>query len=83
MENQLTSELELQSEASIQARLEETAVMNVARDIQELSFAQIGDEQDADSAAFEGIAAQLLELSKNQDLDTLRQCIYDVKNGIY
>ena len=39
LENQLGAELELESELSIQARLEESAVMNVARDIQELSFA--------------------------------------------
>ena len=39
MENQIGADLELESELSIQARLEESAVMNVARDIQELSFA--------------------------------------------
>ena len=39
MENQIGADLELESEMSIQARLEESAVMNVARDIQELSFA--------------------------------------------
>jgi len=40
MENQLAAEAELKADTSIQAYLEEKAIMNVARDIQELSFAQ-------------------------------------------
>ena len=83
MENQLAAEVELENELSIQARLEESAVMNVARDIKELSFAQVGEDQEPSTDNFEGIASQLLELSKNQDLNTLKECIYDVKNNIY
>ena len=57
MENQLGADVGLESELSIQARLEETAVMNVARDIQELTFAQIGDDEGPSAENFEGIAS--------------------------
>lgn len=63
--------------------------MNVARDIQELSFAQTMQEETTTDVASDieasnlEIAAQLLELSKLNSLDTLRECIFDVKNGIY
>ena len=83
MENQLAADVELENELSIQARLEESAIMNVARDIKELSFAQVSEDQEPSTDNFEGIASQLLELSKNQDLNTLKECIYDVKNNIY
>ena len=63
--------------------------MNVARDIQELSFAQTMQETTSTDAVSDieasnlEIAAQLVELSKLNSLDTLKECILDVKNGNY
>lgn len=71
--------------------------MNVARDIQELSFAQIGmgtsetiSPQDLDpndpygvNQAYVELAKQLVDISKAGDLETLKECIADVQDGTY